>query len=131
MMIAEPQAAPFLVYSGWGVWRQSKIGPIFLFLGKGFSFSVSGWNISFLLVQAFCRPTFPLDQLHLQRETWETIDVPSVHNAVSAASNLMPEKKKKNTHTSYSFYKINDLIIHGSYFLSNRGIIEPIIIISA
>jgi len=57
----------------------------------------------FLLVQAFCCPDFLLDPQHLQMETWGTNDVPSIHSAVPAASDLMP---KRDTMTENAPFKL-------------------------
>ena len=52
---------------------------------------LQGQNWIFSLAQAFCDPNFPLDPQHPQMEIWGTDDVPSIHNAVPAASDLMPK----------------------------------------
>jgi len=57
----------------------------------------------YLLAQAFCCPDFQLDPQHLQMETWGTNDVPSIHSAAPAASNLMP---KRNTMIENTTFKL-------------------------
>ena len=73
-----------------------------------FSSDPGKWDYiyKFLLELAFYCPTFPLDQQHLQRETWETSDVPSIHNAATVASDPRPERTKGSKLT-----KINLLIV--------------------
>lgn len=67
---------------------------------------------TFLLAQAFCGPNFPLDLQHPQMETWGTSDVPSIHSAAPATSDLMPKRKTMIEDTLF--------ILHYSFYLSVR-----------